>query len=59
MEGWLDKKGEKGIVKSFRRRYFRSNAGRLQYSEAPESPPLGAIPLSGVLGVEPADAAAR
>ncbi len=52
VRGWLEKKGEKGLVRSFKRRFFRSVDSKLHYHEQPDSPSLGCIELSTVLSVD-------
>lgn len=36
MEGWLQKLGEKGVVKSFKKRWFKQIDDRLYYYEDPK-----------------------
>lgn len=52
MEGWLYKKGEKGIVKKWRKRYFEAHNGALTYAEAKDAPPLGTVDLATVKLIE-------
>ena len=46
MEGWLWKKGEKGLVKGWKHRFFRQHKDQLIYYKSDVSQePLGVIPL--------------
>ncbi len=58
IKGWLEKKGEKGLVKSWKRRFFLSAGTRLHYFEHEQdasagssSSALGFIEMSSVLAV--------
>lgn len=49
LEGWLQKRGDKGLIKSYKRRYFRQNGENLYYYAAKEdTTALGSIPLLSV-----------
>ncbi|PRP75351.1 putative kinesin K39 [Planoprotostelium fungivorum] len=37
LQGWLDKKGEKGLVKNYKKRWFQQNGDKLIYYEDPSS----------------------
>jgi hypothetical protein len=53
LEGYLSKKGEKGLVKLWKKRYFQlKNDMRLYYSEEKNTAPLGNIDLYSVSEVK-------
>lgn len=46
LEGWLEKKGEKGVLWNWRKRYFRLVEPKLYYFKtANDNTPLGFIPV--------------
>lgn len=47
LKGWLQKKGDKGFIKSYKSRYFQQIDAKLFYFEDPaDKEPLGSIDLS-------------
>lgn len=54
LEGWLYKKGDKGLVKTWKHRYFRQHKDQLMYFRSDTTQEsLGFIPLSdGKISIE-------
>ena len=53
LAGWLSKKGDKGLVKGWKKRWFVFDGPKLYYGDSEISAPLGFIDLTGVLVVQP------
>jgi hypothetical protein len=57
LEGMLEKKGDLGVIKSYKRRYFRLKADRLIYYQDQVGKdcddPIGYIPLRSATSIEP------